>query len=81
MFFDFRIDERLPMPLQLSERAFLVGAHQTAVTGYISSQNCCQPALHDAPSNSRPLPLTNVSEPVLLATLPFPEGKEADIPE
>jgi hypothetical protein len=27
------------------------------------------------------LPLTNVSEPVLLATLPFPEGKEADIPE
>jgi hypothetical protein len=26
MFFDFRIDERLPMPLQLSERAVLVRA-------------------------------------------------------
>src|SRR5262249_40455941 len=43
MFFDTWIDERLPMRLQLSERAFLVRAHQTAITGYISSQNCCKP--------------------------------------
>src|ERR1700676_3844243 len=40
MLFDFRIDERLPVPLQLGERAFLVRAHQTAVAGYISSQDC-----------------------------------------
>jgi len=28
-----RIDQRLPMPLQLSERAFLIHAHETAVAG------------------------------------------------
>jgi hypothetical protein len=59
MFFDFRIDERLPMPLQLSECAFLIRAHETTVTGHISSQNCCQPAFHDASSNRRPLLLLN----------------------
>jgi hypothetical protein len=52
MFFDFRIDQRLPMPLQLSERAFLIHAHETAVAGHIRSQNCCKPALHDASSNN-----------------------------
>src|ERR1700739_302828 len=51
MFFDFRIDQRLPMPLQLSERAFLIHAHETAVAGHIRSQNRCKPALHDASSN------------------------------
>jgi len=77
MFFDFRIDERLPMPLQLSERAFFVRAHETAVTGHISSQNCCKPAFHDASSN-RGLPLTNLSERVLLRD--FPEGRETSTP-
>src|ERR1700733_1205659 len=52
MFFDFRIDQRLPMPLQLSERAFLIHAHKTAVAGHIRSHNCCKPALHDASSNN-----------------------------
>jgi hypothetical protein len=37
MFLDFRIDQRLPMPLQLSERAFLIHAHETAVSGYVRS--------------------------------------------
>jgi hypothetical protein len=51
MFFNFRIDQRFPMPLQLSERAFLIHTHETAVASHIRSNNCCEPALHDASSN------------------------------
>ena len=66
MFFDLRIEQRLPMPLQLNERSFPVHAHETAVAGDIRSKNCCKPALHDASSYNLPLQLASLSERVLL---------------
>jgi hypothetical protein len=72
MFFDLRIDQRLPMPLQLNECSFLVHAHETAVAGHIRSENCCKPTLHDACSYNRPLQLTSLS------FFPTPEGRDRD---
>ena len=66
MFFDFRIDQRLPMRLQLSKRAFLVHAHEAAVAGYVRSQNCCKPAFHEAPPTVQ-LSLTSPSERIFLS--------------
>jgi hypothetical protein len=54
MFFDFRIDQRLPMPLQLSVRAFLIHAHETAVPGHICSQNGGEPSLQVLATQSTP---------------------------
>jgi hypothetical protein len=54
MFFDFRIDQRLQMPLQLGVRAFLVHAHETAIAGHVCSENGGEPSLQALATQSTP---------------------------
>src|ERR1035437_428398 len=46
MFGDLGIDEFLTVPLELAQRAFLIGAHQPAVAGNVAGENRRQPAVH-----------------------------------
>ena len=46
MFGDLGIDEFLTVGLKLAQRAFLVGAHQPAITGNVASEYRRQSAIH-----------------------------------
>jgi hypothetical protein len=59
MFFDFRIDQCSPMLLQLSERAFLIHAHETAVAGHIRRQNSRKSPLYVLAAQDIPPALGN----------------------
>jgi len=46
MFADLGIKQGLPVSLELSERALLVGTHQPAVAGHIGRQDGCEPSFY-----------------------------------
>ncbi len=76
MLSDFGIDERFSESLEMSERAFLVGTHQTAIASDIRRQNSRQSPFHalvghDASEVGKSVP--NISQhfgPVFGATRP-----------
>ena len=46
MFGDLGVDQLLAMRFQLAQRAFFVGAHQSAVTGDIARKNRGKPSIN-----------------------------------
>jgi hypothetical protein len=61
---DLRIEQRLPTPLQIGERAFFVTAHQTAVAGDIRRQHSRQPSFNALAGQK--MPLGSVIQPDIL---------------
>ena len=59
MFGDFGVDQFLAMLFQLAQRAFFIGAHQSAVTRDIGSKNRGKPSIdavfdHQMPRQKSP---------------------------
>src|SRR6476469_4009085 len=54
-----RVNEGLPNDLEPGQSAFLVNAHEAAITGDIRRQHCRQPPLHLFPVQTMPLETEN----------------------
>src|SRR6188472_288536 len=54
-----RVNEGLPNDLEPGQSAFLVNAHEAAITGDIRRQHCRQPPLHLFPVQTTPLETEN----------------------
>jgi hypothetical protein len=60
MLLDFGIDKGAPVDLQLSQRAFLIGAHEPAVSSDIGREDRCEPSFRTLFSQGRTPEYTKV---------------------